>query len=240
MIEILLTHGDFYLCYKPHDVNFHDEGESGQGFFNRLKSQLNETIYPVHRLDKITSGIVIVARNKSAAQFFQQAFELGLIEKRYLAITKGKPKKKQGTVAGDMGKSRNGAWRLLKTNNNPAITQFFSWGDSETQNRMRYFLLRPISGKTHQLRVALKSLGSPILGDTLYNGASSDRGYLHACQVQFDYNEQTVKHLVAPKSGEHFINLPSQIWQQVIEQAELPWPKTKVKRKAFVSKKKED
>jgi len=67
--------------------------------------------------------------------------------------------------------------------------------------------LQPKTGKTHQLRVAMKSLGSPILGDNLYSGNQSDRVYLHAYQLEFDYQNEHFCVQALPESG--------QIWQKV-------------------------
>ncbi|MDO6720044.1 TIGR01621 family pseudouridine synthase [Psychrosphaera sp. 1_MG-2023] len=226
-IDVVYSHDDFYVAVKPHNVNFHDEGDTGNGFFNRLKTQCNEVLFPVHRLDKLTSGLVIVARTKTAAQWFQQAFEQNQIEKLYLACSGHKPKKKQGSVIGDMAKSRNSAWKLLKTTLNPAVTKFFSWGD-ETQSRaIRWFLIKPESGKTHQIRVALKSIGAPVLGDTLYSGAEAERGYLHAFSLRFDYQGTPVELTQMPSTGEYFLTMPQTVLTALTSGFDLKWPKSK-------------
>jgi len=81
------------------------------------------------------------------------------------------------------GQARNGSWKLLRSVENPAVTQFFSFGLTPG---LRLYLLKPHTGKTHQLRVALKSLGVPLLGDTRYGADKSDRAYLHAWQLAFE------------------------------------------------------
>ena len=210
MINTVLTHPDFYIVDKPANVGFHDEkGENqgclNQGFFNECCEHFAETLYPVHRLDKITSGLLILARNQQAAVWFQQAFENKHINKLYLALAKSKPKKKQGSIIGDMTKSRNSQWKLLKSKNNPATTRFFSWGlEHEEIPGLRLFLLKPETGKTHQIRVAMKSLGSPIFGDNLYGGHDADRGYLHAYGLKFQYQEQLIELYQLPTIGTWF------------------------------------
>lgn len=72
--------------------------------------------------------------------------------------------------------------------------------------------MQPKTGKTHQLRVAMKSLGSPILGDNLYSGNQSDRVYLHAYQIEFDYQNEHFCVQALPESG--------QIWQKVCKPEE--------------------
>jgi len=152
------------------------------------------------------------------------------VHKYYVALSAKRPKKKMGTVSGEMTRARRGAWRLVKRpstdesdearddnegddstrvtrNGSPqvATTKFVSRGllkpkSAERDSRggrdetkknaraLRFFALRPLTGRTHQLRVALKSLGAPILGDALYAGKEEarkeDRAYLHAAAVR--------------------------------------------------------
>lgn len=99
-----------------------------------------------------------------------------------------------------MQKARNGAWKLCQSKENPAITRFES---TNCEPNLRLFFLKPQTGKTHQLRVAMKSLGSPILGDAIYgkNTEKIDRTYLHAARLQFEFKGQAFDVFVAPKEG---------------------------------------
>ena len=137
---------------------------------------------------------------ESAAEFFR-LFSEHHIQKTYLALSNQKPKKKQGLIVGDMQKARNGAWKLCQSKENPAITRFES---VSCEPNLRLFILKPQTGKTHQLRVAMKSLGSPILGDTLYgkNTENIDRTYLHAARLQFEFKGQAFDVFIPPKEGE--------------------------------------
>jgi len=208
-INIIDENDDFIIVEKPHDVNFHDEGDIDNGFFNQIKKMGKQKakfddLYPVHRLDKMTSGLIIFAKNLATAQQFQALFEQHEVEKYYLAISDKKPKKKQGLIKGDMAKSRRGMWKLLRSQENPATTQFFSY--PLTAGR-RLYVLKPHSGKTHQLRVALSSIGSPILGDPSYatqSTMSEHRGYLHAYALRFNINGQLFQYVLPPSSGEYF------------------------------------
>lgn len=228
-IKLIDQQDDFIVVEKPENINFHDEGALGQGFFSQIKayaqSQLHlSTLFPVHRLDKMTSGLMLFATNKQAATRFQHLFAQGHIEKYYLAIAQGKPKKKQGLIKGDMVKSRRGMWKLLRSNENPAITHFFSYSIA---TKTRLYLLKPYTGKTHQLRVALNSIGTAIWGDELYHrqlddkaNLAADRGYLHAYGIHFCWQERPFQYCLAPSSGKLFTDSDT---QQVIADIAEPW-----------------
>lgn len=226
-MQIIDTHSDFYIVNKPAGVGFHDEQTNEgkiTGFFNRVCQHLSEDLFPVHRLDKMTSGLLILARNKACAQSFQTMFEQKQVEKVYIAITDKKPKKKQGSIVGDMSKARGGQWKLLKSQENPAITRFFSWGAVTEDNApYRLKVLKPETGKTHQLRVACKSLGAPIVGDELYGGSSADRGYLHAFALRFCIQQQSYEYRMLPESGELFNRLTTDTMTKLQRPFELPW-----------------
>ena len=190
---LCLQHQDFVIINKPSGISVHKD-QQAVGFTELVAKQLGVAqVWLVHRLDKITSGLLILALNKQHK-----------IQKTYWAISDKKPKKKQGKIVGDMQKSRNGAWKLCYSKENPAITQFTS---CPIDPPLRHFILQPKTGKTHQLRVAMKSLGSPILGDNLYSGNQSDRVYLHAYQLEFDCQNEHFCVQALPESG--------QIWQKV-------------------------
>ncbi|ART79124.1 TIGR01621 family pseudouridine synthase [Oceanisphaera avium] len=187
-MDILLNTPDFLVINKPAGIGMHQEAEQ-PGLVRLLSEQLGSTLYPVHRLDKVTTGVLVLARHLSANRELSKQFAQRQVSKAYLALSAAKPNKKQGLIKGDMEKSRGGSWKLARTMTNPAITRFYSCHLAE---QLRGFLLQPQTGKTHQLRVALKSQASPIVGDVRYGSESSDRVYLHAWQLKFTYQEQPI------------------------------------------------
>lgn len=229
MYKTIAEHHDFIVVDKGTGVNFHDEGDIGSGLFSLVKNQMqsqneNAELYPVHRLDKMTSGLVIFAKTLTCAQIFGQLFNDHDIEKYYLAVGDKKPSKKQGLIKGDMAKSRRGMFKLLRSMENPAITQFFSYS---VPNKQRLYLLKPHSGKTHQLRVALASIGAPIVGDPLYYTTSqADRGYLHAFALKFTYLGECFEFSSLPSTGE-FYATPEIIHQfsAIKKPWQLNWPR---------------
>jgi len=206
-ITIIFENSDFVVFDKPQELNFHSEdGEAG--FVVLATKQLKvEQLYSVHRLDKMTSGLIILAKSSKIANTFTKMFEKKEIQKFYLALSLRKPKKKQGWVKADMGSSRRGTYKLLKTKDNPAITQFVSCALRVGE---RFFLVKPHTGKTHQIRVALKSIGSPIAGDIRYAQADEakkeDRGYLHAYALSFTLKDEKFCFVCKPSFGKRYLS----------------------------------
>ena len=211
-IEVVYQHSDFIIINKPEGISVHKDQEE-QGLTELVAKQLNmPQVWLVHRLDKVTSGLLILALNAESAAEFSRLFSERKIHKTYLALSNQKPKKKQGLVVGDMKKARDCAWKLCQTKENPAITRFES---VSCEPNLRLFILKPQTGKTHQLRVAMKSLGSPILGDGLYakNTEKIDRTYLHAVQLEFDYLNDFISVTCLPSQGQFWIK--SSVFAQI-------------------------
>ena len=137
----MFDHPDFVVVNKPSNISVQNEFHQS-GLLPILCQQLKvEKLWLVHRLDKVTSGILILAKHSQAAAVFGQLFEQKQIEKYYLAISAKKPKKKQGTVKGGMKKVRDGKWMLESSDTAVAISQFFSFS---IYPGIRLFLVKPL------------------------------------------------------------------------------------------------
>jgi tRNA pseudouridine32 synthase/23S rRNA pseudouridine746 synthase len=226
LIEIIFEHDDFIVINKPPGIAVQNEVEQS-GILPPVCAQLGlAKLWLVHRLDKVTSGLLILAKSEQAAAEFGRMFEAHLVEKYYLAISSKKPKKKQGTVSGGMKKVRDGLWILDDSQVQRATTQFFSYGISPG---LRLFILKPLTGKTHQIRVMLKSLGSAILGDELYKGDKAERTYLHAYALTFSYQQQVIKLVCPPQIGAEFIAPATQDKLATLTAPwDLAWPNYKL------------
>ncbi|MEN9532940.1 MAG: hypothetical protein RIQ83_2164 [Pseudomonadota bacterium] len=144
----------------------------------------------------------MLARTTAANRALSMAFADRQVSKQYLALSDRKPKKKQGWVKGDMQKGRGGSWMLARSLDNPAI----SWFDSvPVREGLRLYRIKPQTGKTHQIRVALKSIGAPILGDERYGGTAAERGYLHAWRLSFTLADEAFDFICPPDEGELFL-----------------------------------
>lgn len=228
MYKIIKNHDDFLLINKSPGVSFH-KGDDPEGLVDQLKKEpgINE-LYTLHRLDKVTSGLLLFAKNPETAKEISRQFRKRQVEKYYIALSDRKPRKSQGLIKGDMIKSRRGAWKLLRTMNNPALTQFFSCSAGKG---LRLFIVRPRTGKTHQVRVALKSIGSPVLGDHLYHAKGEmeeiDRTYLHSYAIIFRIKGKEHCFIQAPDIGSHFMDKGFRDALKKYEKPwELNWPRT--------------
>lgn len=210
-ITVVYQHSDFIVIDKPVGISVHKDQQEA-GLPDLVARQLGfPLLWLVHRLDKITSGLLILARNSQAAAELSNLFQKHQIEKHYIALSGEKPKKKQGLIIGDMQKTRNGSWKLSHSRENPAITRFNS---VSCEPGLRLFHLMPKSGKTHQIRVAMKSIGSPILGDQRYGDKTAlDRTYLHAYALKFQYQGKPFFIKQLPQQGDYF--LKTSVRQQI-------------------------
>jgi tRNA pseudouridine32 synthase/23S rRNA pseudouridine746 synthase len=218
--DILFEHPDFIIIQKPSGVTMHQSSNSQ--FPALLNAKLAQEYFIVHRLDDQTSGCLILAKSARAAEQFRILFSTHAIQKTYIAISDHKGKRKMGWVKGDMVNIRGGVWGLKQTHNNPAKSYFIRQG---LGNGHYLFWVRPFSGKTHQIRVALKSNGSPILGDPIYKGTPSDRVYLHAFALSFVFDNTHINVFAQPNSGNVFAALATD--SECLEPANyarLSWP----------------
>ena len=154
----------------------------------RVRDALGAHVYPVHRLDRGTSGALVFARTREAAATLSLAFESGLVDKRYLALVRGSPAA-SGTIDHPIPKGERGP-RV------PAVTHFSLVARSSV-DRCSLVLARPETGRGHQIRRHLRHLGHPLVGDVNYGSGEINRHYratydlhrlaLHAHAVAFDH-----------------------------------------------------
>ena len=139
---------------------------------------------PVHRLDRDTSGCLLLARNARAHKRFARAFEEGQAEKSYVAVLDGVPEAESGRIEMALGKtsSREHGWRMVPDpHGKPAVTV---WRTVVVSEGRALVLFEPETGRTHQLRVhAAQGLGLPIAGDPVY-GTGRGRMLLHALSLK--------------------------------------------------------
>ncbi len=159
----------------------------------------------VHRLDKDTSGVLVVARTAPAYQWLVRQFAERAVEKIYLALVHGTPDVEHGIIDAPVGRhqTRRTAMAVVRSGR-PAVTHFQvreQWG------RFTLLEIRPDTGRTHQIRVHLAAAGLPIAGDSAYGGSADltelRRLFLHAWSLGFVHpaSRQRVTY-VAPLPGD--------------------------------------
>eukprot|EP00887_Chlorella_sp_A99_P007827 scaffold20.g7827.t1 len=128
-----------------------------------------------------------------------------------------------GTVRGDMQRGRRGGWMLTRSTVDPAVTRFTSCGIPGRRPGLRALVLKPETGRTHQLRVAAKSLGAPLLSDTRYasslGAAQEERCYLHCVALRLVVGGEPLQAVCRPTEGEEF---RSAEFREVFERWILP------------------
>lgn len=156
----------------------------------------------VHRLDKATSGVMVVARTQAAFERLKKLFQEHRIRKTYLAVVEGVPKNKKGTIDAPIGIKNGSLKRSVHSSKmaKPAVTDYSVVKAVAGDDGKEYAILKvsPKTGRTHQIRVHLASIGHPIVGDPLYGRKQPKRKgstplpprlMLHAAAIAFSDSE---------------------------------------------------
>jgi 23S rRNA pseudouridine1911/1915/1917 synthase len=168
----------------------------------------------VHRLDRNTSGLLVVARSEEAHRLLQAALAARLIEREYLALVEGRPPARTGTIEAPIGRDQRVRTRMAIGGNSPreARTHFTL---ERSLARCSLLRLRLDTGRTHQIRVHLQAIGHPVCGDPEYGTTGLlglERQFLHATRLAF-------QHPLAEKRVEVLSPLPADL-QRALERAE--------------------
>lgn len=195
-IDIIFEDKDIAVINKQaglvvHPAQGHYSGTLVNAILYHIKdlSGINGEMRPgiVHRLDKDTSGLIIIAKNDKAHLELTNMFQNKEIKKTYLAIVKGKLNKKKGRIATQIGRDRNDRKKMAVldslTQGKNAITNFRVIDQNEKFSLLKVDIE---TGRTHQIRVHMKYMGYPILGDAVYGRPDSEkRQMLHAYKLEF-------------------------------------------------------
>ncbi len=157
----------------------------------------------VHRLDKQTSGLIILAKNEQAHRWLQDQFRLRKVKKVYLALVDGRPPTPTGRVEAEIARDPAHRKQMAVVSNGrgrPATTEYNTLEQYDAHTLIE---AHPLTGRTHQIRLHLAFLGCPIVGDTVYGKKRStiemDRHFLHAAKLSFVFpGEKEVHTFEAP------------------------------------------
>jgi 23S rRNA pseudouridine1911/1915/1917 synthase len=157
--------------------------------FSRLESEFpGAEARPgvVHRLDKGTSGVIITAKNLASREFLARQFRLRRVGKLYAAIVQGQPPADAGRIESRLARDRRQRKRFRSLPDGTAYGKRAVTAYRVLRRKAGHCLLalRPRTGRTHQLRVQLASVGCPIVGDSLYGSRVKSELMLHACRLR--------------------------------------------------------
>ncbi|MBT8221156.1 MAG: pseudouridylate synthase [Bacteroidia bacterium] len=198
-LEILYEDEFLVAINKPHGLLVHKSNiaKDAQEFALQIaRNQIGQRLYPVHRLDRKTSGILLFAKDKSTNSLMQQAFSKRLVQKQYLAIVRGYTNNKE---------SIDYPLKNFKGMMQPSLTNFTTLNRTEiskssgTFATSRYSLIKihPITGRMHQIRKHMAHIMHPIIGDRPHGCNKQNRFFketfnmttmlLHASNLSFEH-----------------------------------------------------
>lgn len=186
---VLFIDGEAIVIDKPAGLAVHPGSktpESLEDYLKHLRFGFQREPLPVHRLDRDTSGCLLLARNPKAHKRFQRAFEEKKVSKTYLAVLDGVPAADAGTIDLALGKTstEKDGWRIVPDADGKSATSH--WRTISVIGGRAVILFTPETGRTHQLRVhAVEGLGFPISGDPVY-GKGKGPMLLHALSIRVE------------------------------------------------------
>jgi len=176
--RLLYRDGLMLVLDKPAGIAVHrgpKGGESLEDHFGALRFGLPRAPALAHRLDRETSGCLVLGRHRKALAALGKLFKNGKVGKTYWAIVEGGPETDQGRIELPLGKrdDSRGWWMKHDPHGQPAVT---TWRVMGRAGGRAWLALEPHTGRTHQLRVHCAELGFPILGDTIYGPSPRSDG----------------------------------------------------------------
>jgi len=199
-LDVVFENEDIAVINKPAGLVVHP----GAGNTEDTLAQALLTRYPdiknvgdphrpgiVHRLDEDTSGLILVAKNQAALEYFKDQFKNRTIEKEYLALVQGVPAKKHDIIDAPLEKVPL-KQKMKVGSGKEAITEYFVRG-SDASGHFALIRVKLHTGRTHQIRAHLAYIGHPIIGDKIYGQKSEllNRQFLHAYRLKFQLPDKS-------------------------------------------------
>jgi tRNA pseudouridine32 synthase/23S rRNA pseudouridine746 synthase len=188
LARLLYRDGLMLVIDKPAGFAVHRGPKGGaalEDYFDALRFGLPRSPALAHRLDRDTSGCLVLGRHRKALAALGKLFKQGKVGKIYWAVVEGGPDADEGRIDIALSKrdETRGWWMKADPNGMPSST---TWKVMGRGDRMTWLALEPLTGRTHQLRVHCAAMGWPLVGDTIYGTAPRQGGpalQLHAREV---------------------------------------------------------
>jgi 23S rRNA pseudouridine1911/1915/1917 synthase len=201
-LDIIYEDDDLLVVNKPAGMVVHPAyGHQSGTLVNAVLAHCPETVNVggadragiVHRLDKDTSGVILVAKNPATHKALQRQFKKRQVEKTYLALVEGHPEPREGIIDAPIGRNKRHRKQMAIVRSGRRAQTFYHV--TELFDEHSLVKVKPKTGRTHQIRVHMAWLGYPIVGDHIYGYRKQrllkDRHFLHAHEL----------HLTHPVSG---------------------------------------
>lgn len=206
-LDILVVNKDPYIVVHPLRRYPRKTLANAVAYYLKEKKE-NTKIRFINRLDKNTSGLIIISKNLFAHEFVQRQIKNKQIKKVYWAIVQGRLKEKEGKIiAPIVRKNDSSIIRIVSDKGKEAITYFRVIEEYKNASLVE---LIPLTGRTHQLRVHMQYLNHPIIGDDLYNSKQVSfikRQALHARRIEFILPRKRKKFILEAPLPSDIINL---------------------------------
>lgn len=213
-INIVYEDNHLLVVVKPQNMPVAEDQSGDDDLLNALKRYLKDKYEKpgeaylglVHRLDRPTGGVMVFAKTSKAAARLQESIKSGDFEKRYLAVTTGIPKEKKAFLKNALYKdeAKNTVY-CVPIATEGAKLALMEYDTMETRENLALLDIHIYTGRSHQIRVQLKTIGCPIFGDTKYGLGKSPEGYnmaLWATEIRFSHpvtKEKLVFRVYPPK-----------------------------------------
>lgn len=190
-IEVLYESPEYVICVKPAGV-LSQQGKPGEEtMISLLEAQLGGAVFPVHRLDRETGGVMAYARTSAAAAELSRLIQQGRMDKEYLAVLKGVPAEPEGVLEDILfhDSCRNKSY-VVKRLRKGARQAKLCYRVLDVQAGEALVQVRLFTGRTHQIRVQFSSRGLPLRGDRTYGGGGGEL-CLWACRLTLRFKDGT-------------------------------------------------
>jgi tRNA pseudouridine65 synthase len=223
LLNVIYEDEDYIIIDKPAGVLVHKTSiakeEQKLIAVQILRDQIGCRVYPLHRIDRPTTGILVFAKSSEAAGLFQPLFPTDAVKKKYLAVVRGFMPEIPGTIDSPLKKDLHGELQEARTEYSLISKSEIPYSSSPRYKTSRYSLIRayPITGRMHQIRRHMAHLRHYIIGDTTHGDNKQNNFFraqfdlnnllLHAFQLDFIHPKKQIPISVTAPLPSHFLEI---------------------------------